>query len=49
MIEIGVVMDAPAASRPRRTMLFWNVAVPVPLITMPQTSLVVLVPVSESE
>jgi hypothetical protein len=35
-MEKGEVIELPAASRPTRTMLFLNVAVPCPRITIPQ-------------
>jgi hypothetical protein len=49
MIENPVVMELPAASRPSRTMLFWNVAVPCPSITNPQIWFAVRVEVTLSE
>jgi hypothetical protein len=49
MIENPVVMELPAASKPSRTMLFWNVAVPCPSITKPQIWYAVKVDVTLSE
>ena len=44
-----MVMELPAASRPSRTILFWNVAVPCPSITKPQIWYAVMVEVTLSE
>ena len=49
IIENPVVMELPAASRPSRTMLFWNVAVPCPSITKPEILYAVKVDVTLSE